>query len=107
MDHFCYLCFVFVMLSCLFIAALWLPLGSLVCDVYLLLSLSQVVSLVRCGTWLYRFLIFAFLLTYILLSPYHCFIYFLYLDLYLIGDDTSISKGSFMRTKHIFVFIHI
>ena len=23
MDQFCYLCFVFVMLSCLFIAALW------------------------------------------------------------------------------------
>ena len=39
MDH---LCFVFVKLSCLFIAALWwpavgvggYPLGSLVCDVY-------------------------------------------------------------------------
>ena len=25
MDHFCYLCFVFVMLSCLFIAASWSP----------------------------------------------------------------------------------
>ena len=24
-DHFCYLCFVFVMLSCLFITALWSP----------------------------------------------------------------------------------
>ena len=23
MDHFCYLCFVFVMLSCMLIAALW------------------------------------------------------------------------------------
>ena len=40
MDHFCYLCFVFVMLSCLFIAALWSPaengwpLGSFVCYVY-------------------------------------------------------------------------
>ena len=41
MDHFCYLCFLFVKLSCLFIAALaspagkgW-PLGSLVCDVFL------------------------------------------------------------------------
>ena len=40
MDHFCYLCFVFVMLSSLFIAALWSaagkglkPVGSLVCDV--------------------------------------------------------------------------
>ena len=41
MDHFCYLCFVFGMLFCLFIAAMWSPagkgwpLGSLVCDVFL------------------------------------------------------------------------
>ena len=28
MDHFCYLCFVFVNLSCLFIAALWSPAGK-------------------------------------------------------------------------------
>ena len=41
MDPFCYLCFVSVMLSCLFIAALWSPagkswpLGSLVDDVFL------------------------------------------------------------------------
>ena len=27
MDHFCYLSFVFVMFSCLFIAALWSPTG--------------------------------------------------------------------------------
>ena len=27
MDHFCYLCFVFVRLSCLFNAALWSPAG--------------------------------------------------------------------------------
>ena len=33
-------------------------------------------------------------------------IFVLYLDLYLLGDDTSISKGSFMRTKHVFVLIH-
>ena len=39
MDLFCYLCFAFVMLSCLFFAATWSPdgkgltsLGSLVCD---------------------------------------------------------------------------
>ena len=30
MDHLCYLCFVFVMLSRLFIAALWLPAGKVV-----------------------------------------------------------------------------
>ena len=34
--------------------------------------------------------------SYILLSPYLCFISFLYLDLYLLEDDTSISKGYFM-----------
>ena len=41
-DLLCYLRFVFVILSCLFIAALWppagkgfLPLGSLICDVFL------------------------------------------------------------------------
>ena len=28
MDHFCYLCLVFVVLSCLFIAALWPPAGK-------------------------------------------------------------------------------
>ena len=34
-DHLCYLCLVFVMLSRLFIAALWSPdLLALVCDVY-------------------------------------------------------------------------
>ena len=37
-DHFCYLCFMSVMLSCLFFAALWSPAGrglaSLVRDVF-------------------------------------------------------------------------
>ena len=28
MGHFCYLCFVLVMLSCLFAAALWSPAGK-------------------------------------------------------------------------------
>ena len=28
MNHLCYLCLVFVMLSCLFIGALWLPAGK-------------------------------------------------------------------------------
>ena len=36
------------------------PLGSLVCDVFFVLSLSHTVLWVRCGTWLYRFLIFFF-----------------------------------------------
>ena len=29
------------------------------------------------------------------------------LDFYVLGDATSIYKGSFMRTKHLFVFINI
>ena len=35
-----------------------------------------------------------------------CFISVLYLDLYLIGDGTSVSQGSIMRTKHIFVLLY-
>ena len=69
-DPFCYLCFVFVMLSCLFIAALWSFAGkgltswlSCVWCFLVFLSLSLVVSWVRCGTWLYRFLTFTLLLT--------------------------------------------
>ena len=27
--------------------------------------------------------------------------------LYVLGDDASISNGSFMRSKHLFVMIHI
>ena len=30
---------------------------------------------------------------YLLLSPYICFISFLYLDLYVLGDDALISQG--------------
>ena len=30
---------------------------------------------------------------YVLLSPYICFISFLYLDLYVLGGDAGISKG--------------
>ena len=44
---------------------------------------------------------------YLLLSPYLCFISFLYLDLYVLGDDALISEGSFMQTKYLCVFIHI
>ena len=35
------------------------------------------------------------------------FISFLYLDLSVLGDDSWISSGSFMRTKHICALIHI
>ena len=43
---------------------------------------------------------------YVPLSPCLCFI-FLYLDLYVLGDDAWISLGSFMQTKHLCVLIHI
>ena len=43
----------------------------------------------------------------LLLSPYPCFISLLYLDLYVLGDDALISKGSFMQTKYLCVLIHI
>ena len=42
---------------------------------------------------------------YLLLCPYLCFISLLYLDLYALGDDALISKGSFMQ--YICVLIHI
>ena len=69
MDHLCYLCLVFVMLSRLFIAALWSPEGKgltswllfVLFIVILLLSLS--VSWDRCDACLYLFLILAVLLT--------------------------------------------
>ena len=43
----------------------------------------------------------------LLLSPYLCFIYLLYLDLYVLGEDALISKGYFMQTKYLCVLIHI
>ena len=43
----------------------------------------------------------------LLLSPYLCFISLLYLDLYVLGDDALISKGSFMQTKYLIVLIYI
>ena len=54
MDRLCCLCLVFS-LSCLFGAALWppargWPLGSCLWCFVVILSLSHVVSLVRCGT---------------------------------------------------------
>ena len=44
---------------------------------------------------------------YLLLSPYLCFISFLYLDSYVLGDYALISQGSFMQNKHQCVLIHI
>ena len=51
MDHLCYLCLVFVMLSRLFIAALWSPEGlALFCDVYCDFVTFPLGSWDRCGT---------------------------------------------------------
>ena len=44
---------------------------------------------------------------YLLLSPYLCFISFLYLDLYVLGDVVLLSYGSSMQIKHLCVLIHI
>ena len=56
MDHLCYLCLLFVMLSHLFIATLWSPEGKGLTSLLLfvmfnvILLLSHVVSLDECGT---------------------------------------------------------
>ena len=56
MDHFCYLCLVFAMLPRLFMAALWSLAGKGLTSWLLfvvfncVLSLSHVVSWVRCST---------------------------------------------------------
>ena len=39
---------------------------------------------------------------YVLSSPYLCFI-----DLYVLGDNSLIRYGSFMRTKHLCILIHV
>ena len=45
---------------------------------------------------------------YLLFSPNLCFIFFfISFDLYVLRDDASISKGSFMRTKPLCVLILI
>ena len=44
---------------------------------------------------------------YLLLSFYLCFISLFFLDLYVLGDDALISKGSLMQIKYLCVLIHI
>ena len=68
-----------VCFSWLFIAALWSHAGKWLTSLFscrpkwcvLFLSLSQVVSWVRCGAWLYWFLIIAFFLTLPTLYPHY------------------------------------
>ena len=43
---------------------------------------------------------------YLLLSPYLCFISFLYLDYYVL-DDALRGKGSFMQTKYLCLDPHL
>ena len=50
--------------------------------------------------WIYFALVFNFI-------PYLSLNSFLYIDLYVLGDDALISQGSFMQTKHLCVLIHI
>ena len=59
-------------------------------------------------TWVYLLDFFCSGIQFnVLLSPYLCFISFLYLDLYVLEDNSWISKGSFMQTKRLCVLIHI
>ena len=74
-DHSCYFCLVFVMISCAsFNDALWSPARNgltswlLLVRFIVFLLLSHVVSLFRCGTSLYRLLIFAVFLTLYIFS---------------------------------------
>ena len=54
MDHFCYLCFVFAMFSCLFVVAMWSPAGMVLlcvmfyCDfvIFPCVVLGQVCALI-------------------------------------------------------------
>ena len=72
MDDLCCLFLVFVMLSRLFIATLWSPVGKRLTSWLLfvmfncVMSLSHVVSWVRCSTSSYRFLIFAAFVTLVM-----------------------------------------
>ena len=51
-DHFCYLCFVFVLFSCLFIAALWsLTRKGLTSWLSYMLCFIVFLSLSHVGTW--------------------------------------------------------
>ena len=44
---------------------------------------------------------------YVLLNPCLCIIYFLNLDLYVLGDDAWISYGCYIQTKHLCVLVRI
>ena len=78
-DHLCYLCLVFVMLSRLIIAALWSPAGKGLTSWLSFVVLNCVIVTFSFGilgrrvTWLYRFLISAPFLTFILYAKYYIY----------------------------------
>ena len=49
MDHFCYLCHVFAMLLCLFIAAMWSPAGKGLTSWLLFVKINCVFVTFLCG----------------------------------------------------------
>ena len=51
MDHLCYLCIVFVMLSCMFIAALWSPEGKGLTSWFLLVMFIVIFLLYHSVYW--------------------------------------------------------
>ena len=51
MAHLCYLCLVFVMLSCLFIAALWSPEGKGLTSWLLFVMFIVILSLSHLVSW--------------------------------------------------------
>ena len=71
-DHFCSVLCLLCLCACLFICALWSPAGKGVTSwlsfmvSYCKFVTFPLVSCVRCGTWLYRFLICAPLFTLLL-----------------------------------------
>ena len=77
------LCFVLSCVCCVLCASVYMcfvvtcweraDLLALVCAVFCEFVTFPLVSWVRCGTWLYRFLIFATLLTFILISVLNWF----------------------------------
>ena len=50
---------------------------------------------------------FACSVSFVPVFSFLCFISFLDLDLYVLGDDALISYGSFMQTKHLCVLSYI
>ena len=78
MDHLCYMscvCHAFASVDCCLVVTCWEK-ADLLAIVFLclivFLSLSHVVSRVRCGTRLYRFLIFAAFLTLMQVGQKYC-----------------------------------